>query len=237
MDHTGGYTMGIAVLAALLWRMRTGEGQWVDLSCAESAALLHGPAMLDATLNARPLRRQGSPHSNRNEWPAMAPHGIYPCAGEDEWVAVSCRGDADWEALAGVVAEPWAAEERWRGREVRLGSQDELDAALGAWTSRRQRNEVAESLRTVGIPAAPVQRPSERIDGDPTTAAWGLWPTVEHRDMGEVRVDGLPVHLSETDWEITAGAPTLGEHNHRVLSGVLGLSDAEIDELAAKGVI
>jgi benzylsuccinate CoA-transferase BbsF subunit len=237
MDHTGGYTMGIAILAALLWRMRTGEGQWVDLSCTESASLLHGPALLDATVNGRPMRREGSPHSNRNQWPAMAPHGIYPCEGDDQWVAVSCRSDDEWQTLTEIIGDGWATDERWKHRDGRLAGQDELDAALSAWTSIRDRGATAQALRTAGVAAAPVQRPAERIDGDPATGAWGLWPTVDHREMGDVRVDGLPVHLSDTDWAITDGAPCLGQHNHEVLSGVLGLSDAEIDDLAAEGVI
>ena len=80
-------------------------------------------------------------------------------------------------------------------------------------------------------------RPAERIDGDPNTADWGLWPTVTHQAMGEVRVDGLPVHLSETDWTMTRGAPCLGQDNDEVFGKLLGLSAGEIDELRAEGVI
>jgi crotonobetainyl-CoA:carnitine CoA-transferase CaiB-like acyl-CoA transferase len=79
--------------------------------------------------------------------------------------------------------------------------------------------------------------PEERIDKDPNTADWGLWPTIKHSAMGAVRVDGLPVHLSETDWELERGGPCLGEHNDRVYSEVLGLSAGEIEELRAEGVI
>ena len=75
------------------------------------------------------------------------------------------------------------------------------------------RFELATALRTAGVPAAAVQRPSERIDDDPGTTDWGLWPTVTHSKMGDVRVDGIPVHFSKTDWVITRGAPCLGEHN------------------------
>ncbi|MPY93561.1 MAG: CoA transferase, partial [Acidimicrobiia bacterium] len=82
MDHTGGYYMAIGILAALWHRARTGEGQWVDLSCSEAGAYLNGPALLDWTVNKRPLRREGRPNSNRSEYPAMAPHGVYPAAAE-----------------------------------------------------------------------------------------------------------------------------------------------------------
>ena len=94
MDHTGAYYMAIATLLALLHKQRTGEGQWVDLSCTEAGLTLHGPALLDWGVNGRPMRRPGSPHANRSEPPAMAPHGIYPAQGDDEWVAIACRSDA-----------------------------------------------------------------------------------------------------------------------------------------------
>jgi len=82
-----------------------------------------------------------------------------------------------------------------------------------------------------------VSTPEDRIDHDPGTAAWGLWPTVTHREIGEVRVDGIPLHFSETDWVIRRGAPCLGEHNREVFGGLLGLADREIDALEAEGVL
>ena len=91
MDHTGAYYHAMAILLALIHRQRTGEGQWVDLSCTDAALTLHGPALLDWTVNGRPTRREGRPDSNRNFWPPMAPHNIYPSQGDDDWVAISCR--------------------------------------------------------------------------------------------------------------------------------------------------
>jgi crotonobetainyl-CoA:carnitine CoA-transferase CaiB-like acyl-CoA transferase len=82
-----------------------------------------------------------------------------------------------------------------------------------------------------------VQTPEDRIDHDPGTSAFGLWPTVEHREMGRVRVDGLPYHLSETDWKMERGAPCLGQHNEYVYGEILGLSGSEIAALAEEGVI
>ncbi len=82
-----------------------------------------------------------------------------------------------------------------------------------------------------------MQQPRERVEADPTTEAFGLWPTVQHSAMGDVRVDGLPVHFSETDWHMQHGAPCLGEHNHDVLHRLLGMSHEEIDRLAEEGVL
>jgi crotonobetainyl-CoA:carnitine CoA-transferase CaiB-like acyl-CoA transferase len=232
MDHHGGNFMAIAILAALVHRARTGEGQWVDMSCTEAGASLLGPAVLDYTVNGRPLRRPGMPDSTRSQHPRMAPHGIYPCAGDDNWVAISCRDDTEWKAiaaLAGIAGHSTLDE--------RLAAEDELDARLADWCRPLDKFDVAARLQAAGVPAAAVQKPAERIDADPNTAAWGLWPTVSHREMGEVRVDGEPAHFSETDWVIARGSPCLGQHNDEVYGGLLGLSASDIDQLRAEGVI
>lgn len=237
MDHTGGSYMAMAVLMALYHRARTGEGQWVDMSCTEAGATLNGPALLDWTVNHRPMRRDGSSSSNRSEWPPMAPHGIYPAHGEDRWIAIACRDDRDWRGFARVVDRPFVHEARFADLAGRLAAQDALDDAVASWTRERDASETARSLVAAGVPAASVARPEERIEHDPATAAWGLWPEVEHSAIGRVRVDGLPVHLSRTDWSMTRGAPCLGEHDEHVFGDLLGLSRDEIGALRAEGVI
>ena len=237
MDHGGGYFMGVAVLMALLHRARNGEGQWVDMSCTEAGATLLGPAVLDATVNDRPLRRPGMPDSNRETSPEMAPHGIYPSEGEDNWVAIACRSDVDWQRLRELIDEDWARESRFDSLAGRIEHQDALDAALADWTRPRERFEIQRQLQARGVPAAAVQRPQERIDEDPDTAHMRLWPEVTHREMGRVRVDGLPVRLSRTDWKLERGGPCLGEHNQEVLCGLLGVAESELPELREAGVI
>ena len=116
MDHTGGYYMAMAIMLALLHRRRTGEGQWVDLACTESALTLHGPTLLDYTVNGRGTRSSSGLNSNRSQWQAMAPHGIYPCAGEDDWIALACRDDADWRRLARLIGDD-AERADWRTSE------------------------------------------------------------------------------------------------------------------------
>ena len=236
MDHMGADTMAVAILAGLIHRNRTGEGQWIDMACTEAGTTLVGPDLLDYTVNGRPLRRSGQPDSNRSHAPARAPHGIYPALGEDNWIAIACRDDADWQRLAAVVDEPWATDGRFDSLGARLAEQDTLDDQLRAWTAPRDRFVTASAVRAAGVPAAAVARPEDRIDHDPATSEWGLWPTVHHREMGELRVDGIPVHLSDTDWSIERAGPCLGEHTHQVLSEILGLDDAEIEQLAQDGV-
>lgn len=233
MDHQGAYFMAMAILAAVLHRNRTGEGQWIDMACTEAGALLCGPALLDASVNGN----EYVVDSNRGDGPLMVPHGIYPAAGDDAWVAVACRHDADWVALRTVVAATWADDPGLGTLVGRAQRREEVDARLGEWTSARSPRAVWGAFRQVGVPAAAVQRPSERMDDDDEPRAWGLWPTVTHPKLGEVRVDGIPVHLSETDWTIRRGAPCLGEHNRQVFGELLGLSDDDLAELEAAGVL
>jgi benzylsuccinate CoA-transferase BbsF subunit len=235
MDHTGGYYMAMAILLALLHRQKTGEGQWVDLACTEAAVTLNGPALLDWTVNGRPSRCEGQPHSNRNTSPAMAPHGIYPCLGEDEWVSIACRDDADWMRLSALIGEPWTGEAAYASLEGRLADQDALDERLGAWTAARRKFDIQRLLRDAKIPCAAVQKPQERVDQDPDTA--NLWAKTRHSEMGEVRVDGVPARFSATPWRIERGAPCLGEHNEEVFGRLLGIPPDEVAKLRAEKVI
>jgi crotonobetainyl-CoA:carnitine CoA-transferase CaiB-like acyl-CoA transferase len=237
MDHMGANFMALAVLAAVAHRNRTGDGQWVDMSCTEAGLTLAGPDLLDYTVNGRPLRRAGMPSSNRSHAPAMAPHGIYPAREPDRWVAIACRDDDDWRRLADAVGEPWAQEPRWQLLQGRLSDEDELDESIMHWTAARSRDESVASIRAAEVPVAPVALPDERIERDPGTSEWGLWPVAHHPDIGDVRVDGEPLHLSETDWVIERGAPRLGEHNDYVFGELLGHSSEELEQLRAERVI
>ena len=234
MDHTGGYYMAMAIMLALLHKQKTGEGQWVDLACTEPAVTLNGPALLDWTVNGRGLREQDI-NSNRSQFAPMAPHGIYPCQGEDHWIAISCRHDADWRLLAKHIDAPWTTP--FDDRAYRLAQQDALDRHMAAWTVPQDKFALEQTLRGLPIPVAAVQKPAERIDRDRTTRNFGLWPTVRQTAMGEVRVDGQPVHFSRTDWQQRRGAPCLGEHTRDVLTRLLGYNEASIEQLYADGVL
>jgi crotonobetainyl-CoA:carnitine CoA-transferase CaiB-like acyl-CoA transferase len=237
MDHMGAYMMASAVLGAIVARNRTGEGQWIDFSCTEAGIGLAGPELLDSTVNGRPMRRAGKPNSNSDNFPPMVPHGIYPAAGTDNWIAIACRSDDDWQRLAGAIGEGWAADPALGQFAARMARRSEIDQKLAAWTATLDRKQVETLVRNAGVPVAQVARPEDRVDHDVRTETWGLWPQVHHDEIGETRVEGIPLHLSETDWSITRGAPCLGQDNDFVYGSLLGLSAEEIADFQARKVI
>ena len=237
IDHTGGIYMALGILLALIHRERTGEGQWVDMSCTEAGLTLHGPALLDFSVNGRAMRRPGMPNGNRSLGKQMAPHGIYATRGDDEWISIACRDEREWQAFEGVVSEEWTTGARFADVAARKANEDALDAAVAAWTADKDKFELQGVLLAAGVPAAAVQKPEERVDHDPDTEGFGLWPTVQHSKMGAVRSDGLPVHLSKSDWKMEKGAPCVGEHTEEVLTSLLGLSADEVASLREEGVV
>ena len=190
-----------------------------------------------AGTRARPFRRRAAAHGNRADFGEMSPHGIYPCQAEDRWIAIACRDDRDLSLLAKVLDEPALASDRFATLEQRLLASDELDEIISAVTATRDAVLLADDLNGAGIPASVVKSPAERIDGDPDLSAMGLFPTVKHPDIGDVRVEGIPMQLSETPWQIAAAAPRLGQHNREVFGVLLGHSDEQLASWAERGVI
>lgn len=237
MDHMGGYFMALAALGALVRRNRSGLGQRIDMSCTDAGVGLAGPELLEFTVNGRPDRKPGEVDSNSTEFPAMVPHGIFPAAGEDSWVAIACRDDHDWTSLAAAVDEDWINDSSLGSFDARVKSREAIESRLADWTRQREAAATEATLRSAGVPVSRVASPPERIDQDPATVRWGLFPVARHLEMGDVRVDGIPVHLSDTDWTIARASPCLGQHNRYVYGEVLGIPDLEIDAMAAEGDI
>ncbi|WP_067902979.1 CaiB/BaiF CoA transferase family protein [Nocardia vaccinii] len=237
MDYAAANYIVFALLSALWHREETGEGQLIDVAGMEVGAGLLGPEMLEASVNGRRFRDDEQFDVNRSQSQSMAPHRVYPCRDEDTWVAIACRHDLDWKALGAVIDEHWATEARFETLAGRLDHADELDTLLAMWTSRWERSALVDSLVPAGVPCTAVATPPERIEKHPHTSDWGLWPTVQHPEIGDIRVDGLPLHLSRTDWQIERSAPLIGEDNDYVFGQILGLSKDEIISLREESVI
>ena len=238
MDHTAGYSAAIAIMAALHHRNRSGEGQHIDMSQVEGGMVLTGPAVLDATVNGRPWRRAGMPPGNRAWEPLAAPHNTYACAGDDRWLAIAVMNDAEWQAMLRAMDEPgWALDPRFATNAGRLANQDELDERIETWTTEFTDYEAMELLQAAGVRAGVCQKASDRFERDPQLAARDWWHRLPHAELGDSNYDGVVPKLSASPGELRTASPLLGEHSHEVLRDVLGMSDEEIAEHEALGVL
>lgn len=221
----------VAILAALEHRRRTGEGQLIDLSQAEAALHFLAPAVLDYSVNGVVATRQG----NRDR--ELAPHGVYPCAGQDRWIAIAARDDRDWRALCEALGAPQlGAEQRFASAAARLAHQDELDAELARLTAPLEMQELERRLRAAGVPASGVYNSPETAS-DPQLAHRGYFVRVPHPTQGEAVVEAPRFRLSRTPACVEGPAPTFGDSTQWVLESVLGYDDERIAELAIAGVL
>jgi crotonobetainyl-CoA:carnitine CoA-transferase CaiB-like acyl-CoA transferase len=238
MDNQAAYYNSTALLMALYQRNVTGEGAEIDVSAVEVGVDLVGPLMLDVAVNGRSTRRPDFPTGNRLEHARAAPHGVYPCRGEDRWVAIAVFDDTEWHALVGVLGGPaWLDDPRFATQEQRFAHQDELDAHVAEWTRMRDRLEVMDRLQEAGVPAAAVQDARDVNERDPQLAARGLFFELDHPIIGPARFEGVPFRADGFGPDHWRSAPLQGEDNAYVFQEVLGLDDGTYDELFDAGVI
>lgn len=220
-----------ALMAALRRRRQTGKGGFVDLSQREVTVTLLGEAVVDYALSGRVAAAIGNRH------PRMAPHGVYPCRGEDMWVAVAVGSDAEWHGLCQALGQPELAEDARFATPVARGrNQALLDDMLSAWTRAHDHFQAMYLLQAHGVPAGAVLKGGEVIV-DPHLEARAFWDTVDHPEAGTYRQVSTPWRLSKHARRVTAPAPGLGEHNRYVLGELLGLSAQDIATLEAQGII
>jgi crotonobetainyl-CoA:carnitine CoA-transferase CaiB-like acyl-CoA transferase len=220
-----------ALMAALRRRRRTGTGSFVDLSQREVGVTLLGEAVVDFSRSGRVAAPIGNGH------PLMVPHGIYPCQGDDMWVALAVSSDDEWRGLCRAIGQPGLAEDaRFATLPARWRNQPTLDEILSAWTRAHDHYQAMHILQTHGVPAGAVLTAAEVI-ADPHLEARTFWDTVNHPEVGIYRQVTTPWRLSKHPRRATSPAPGLGEHNAYVLGELLGLSAQEIAALEAQGVI
>ncbi len=220
----------IAVTAALVRRRRTGEGCVIDLSQYEAGLQFLSPALLEHAANGVIPTRDG----DRDR--VAVPHGVYPCRGDDRWVALSVWDDDEWTRFRAALGDPaWARPARLATVEGRRAAETEVDRRIGEWTSPRTREEVVDALRARRLRAAPVETVSE-LFADPQLAHREMWRAVPHPVLERVTVMAPPFRLSATPARIERAGPTLGADNDYVWREVAGLTPDEYATLAAEGV-
>jgi benzylsuccinate CoA-transferase BbsF subunit len=231
----------VALLAALVHRNRTGRGGRIELSQFESTTGLLGPAVLRYSVTGN----QPSARGNRVPW--AAPHGVYPCLGDDTWIAISAGTEAQWAALSGVLArsepggdgepgEDLAADPRFAGLDSRREHEDALDGMVAARTARWDRWELMGRLQAAGVPASVVETTGDVFD-DPVLAARRYWRVLEHPVMGPVRNASAPHLWNGQPVSPASPAPLLGQHTEEISTDLLGLSADEYRQLVADGVL
>ena len=190
-----------------------------------------GAAFTDWSANQAERPRQGNRH------PVYAPQGVYRARGDDEWVAISVRDDADWQALGAALGNPaWHAHPAFSDAASRRLRHDQIDAQIEAWTLQRSAREAEAALQQAGVPAGAVLDFQQLAD-DPQLAARGAFQKIEHPAFGvEVRATSQWAR-GDRPQEIDLPAPCFGQHNRQVLSDVLGMDGGEIDALERDGVI
>jgi crotonobetainyl-CoA:carnitine CoA-transferase CaiB-like acyl-CoA transferase len=221
----------IAVLAALDYRRRTGQGQHIDLSQYECGLQFVIPTLLDFQVNGQ---IQG-PQGNRD--PYAAPHGAYPCRGDDAWCVITVFEEEEWRAFCQVTGHPeWAADPRFATLAARKANEEELDRLVSGWTAGYTPGEVMEKLQGAEVPAGMVQNIGE-LFSCPQLAHRQQWRALEHPEFGLYEYEAPPFLLSETPAEIRRRSPCLGEHKDYVFGELLGRSAEEIEQLKAEGVL
>ncbi len=230
-DYVAPRFTAVSILAALEYRRRTGRGQYIDQSQGESALHFLGPALLDYTVNGRVQSRLG------NYDPQIAPHGVYPAAGDDRWVAIACRDDDQWRVLTSAMGHPELAQDkRFATLGLRLENHDELDQLIGQWSRTLHAERIEELLQSVRVPASVVQNSAEMYR-DPQLKHRGHFVRLDHPTYGHTVVENSRIKLSRTPARVERAAPTMGRDTQYVLAEILHYSDDKITELATAGAL
>ena len=221
-----------AILAALDRSRRTGEGIHLDLSQLETSLHFVAPLLLDYTANGREQGRLG------NRDPGAAPHGVYPCAGENRWLAIACGAEEHWQGLL-RVAEPDGGPLHSDAFSTLLGrkaKEDELDRLLSQWTAQHDRHILMQSLQEAGVPAGVINDPRDLFE-DPQLQHRSHFQWLDHPEIGPYATDRSEFELFLTPGSLDTPAPLLGQHTEHFLRKIIGLSKEEYDSLESDGVL
>ena len=218
------------LFGALYRRRRTGRGAWIDLSQIE--ALM--------TVMAGPIIQSQLPDGVEvpaNRHPRFVPHGHFPCAGEDRWIAIAVRRDCEWAALADLAAgTELAARVEWRDAAKRIAARAEVETAVADWTRTRERDDLVEALIGRGIAAAPVSS-FEDLMASRWKTDRSLTVTVAHRYLGDTEVFTVPWKFGGETPAAPRPAPLLGADTEKVLVRLLDMHPEEIRALHESAVL
>ena len=231
-DHVAGCLGAVASLAALVGRTRdVSRGVHIEVAQVETVVGMLGDLIAAEGVEAGSV----VPMGNRNE--GGAPWGLYRCAGEEEWVAITCRDDADWQGLVEAMGTPtWGTDAALAGVDARRARADEIDDRIREWTAAQSKDAVAAACQRHGVPAAPMLTGAEQTT-DAQFVARGFAVEIEQPGVGPLVLDGAAFRGARMVGPDIRPAPDLGEHTRQIARDVLALDDDEIDRLLAAGVL
>jgi crotonobetainyl-CoA:carnitine CoA-transferase CaiB-like acyl-CoA transferase len=218
-----------AVITALAHRRRTGEGQHVDLAMQEACVTFVGDEWMRFQETGCPPARRGNRH------PSYAPHGIFACAGDDQWVALAAPDDAVWRSVVGVLGGDELGDERFATAAGRQANETDLEVAISRRTAARDKRELSDALVSAGVIAAPVLDVGEVL-ADPDLLARGVLRQVAHSLAGDALQAGLPLRIAIAQLPPWSSSPLHGEHSLEVLQQELGLDEETYTTLVAAGI-
>ena len=227
-DYVSPRFLTAAIVAALDYRNQTGEGQYIDISQAESAMHFLTPALLDYRVNGR------EPQPIGNDHPSMFPHGNYPSAGEDKWLSIACENETQWKAICELLELP--DDLRALTLEERRIHKSAIDEHIANWSLQRSGAEAHEALQSVGVAAHRLQMSNE-LASDPQLEHRRHFRHVNHMTNEKMWVEGTRFTMSRSTDEITDAGPSYGQHTFEVLENILGYDADQIADLAVAGVL
>jgi len=230
-DHLAGRLSALVALAALVRRERTGRGGHGEVAQAEAVINMIGDWLLREGVAPGSVVAMG----NRSE--RGAPWGAYPCAGVEQWVAITVRDDEDWGRLKLSLGNPeWAERPELATAAGRSAAHDELDAKLAEWTRARSRVDVTATLQMFKVPVAPMFTGSDQA-ADPHYQARGYPRWLDQQDLGWICLEGPCFRASGMSDVRLFQAPLLGQHTREICRELLGLADSEVEKLVAAGTL
>ena len=219
------------ILAALLYRRRTGRGMYIDMSQFESAVHFMAPPVVDYFVNKRVADRMG------NKCTYAAPHNAYQCLGEDCWCAIAVSTDQEWQSFCEVVGHrDWITDAKFVTLLARKKNAEELEGMITTWTISRSAEDIMEMMQRAGVPAGILETGEDLLERDPQIKHRRTFREVDHPRMGTHHPIASPFVMSRSSDEVRS-SPLLGEHNEYVLKQILGVSDDEIADLVISGAV
>ncbi len=217
-----------ALVAALIHREKTGEGQHVELSQIEATAQLLAPDLLAYQVTGVESTRAGDAKLG------SILHGVFPCEGEERWIAIEAVTEAQFEALArvlgGVLGDDGAlAQARSDGREA-------LNEAVATLTLPKDAFALMAECRAAGVPAGVANKASDLLEDEVLNAHGHFWP-LDHAEMGRLNYNGPAYRFEKTPSALRFASPRLGEHTEAVVTRVLGFGAEDIARFKAEGLL